>query len=81
MQIAAVDLLQRRWTPGAAQVLATALRARRHIFDRGPRMVSKAIVAAIDDGGDAEARGAVRAWKRSAAGLWSACVSLPGASR
>jgi hypothetical protein len=81
MQLAAVRLLQREWSDEAATVMATALRARRHIFDRGPRVVSRAMVAAIDEAGSEPARAAVRAWKRSAAGLWSACVGAGSRGR
>lgn len=64
--------------PAAVPLLAAAVRARRHIFDGGPRRVSRAMVAVLEGQADEEGRAAARAWRRSAAGLWSACVGSRG---
>jgi hypothetical protein len=74
LQIAAVDLLADNWSGGATDVVATALRARRHIFNAGPRRVSQVMVTALTSRPDAQGHAAARAWQRSAAGLWSACL-------
>jgi hypothetical protein len=71
LQIAAVDLLCDAWSGGAADVIATALRARRHIFNAGPRRVSQVMVQALAAKPDLQGQAAARAWQRSAAGLWS----------
>ena len=71
LQIAAVDLLTDTWSGGAADVIATALRARRHIFNSGPRRVSQVMVAALTRYPDEMGHAAARSWSRSAAGLWS----------
>jgi hypothetical protein len=71
LQISAVDLLLDHWSGGASDVLATALRARRHIFNAGPRRVSQAMVTALTTKPDVQGHTAARAWQRSAAGLWS----------
>ena len=71
LQIAAVDLLIDRWSGGASDVIATALRARRHIFNSGPRRVSQVMVQALAVKPDLQGQAAARAWQRSAAGLWS----------
>jgi hypothetical protein len=71
LQIAAVDLLTDTWSGGAADVIATALRARRHIFNSGPRRVSQVMVAALTKYPDEMGHAAARSWSRSAAGLWS----------
>jgi hypothetical protein len=74
LQIAAVDLLADNWSGGASDVVATALRARRHIFNAGPRRVSQVMVTALTSRPDAQGHAAAKAWQRSAAGLWSACL-------
>jgi hypothetical protein len=71
LQIAAVDLLCDAWSGGASDVIATALRNRRHIFNSGPRRVSQVMVAALTAKPDVQGHNAARAWQRSAAGLWS----------
>ena len=71
LQIAAVDLLTDVWSGSAADVIATALRARRHIFNSGPRRVSQVMVSALTKHPDAMGHAAARSWNRSAAGLWS----------
>lgn len=71
LQIAAVDLLMDMWSGGASDVIATALRARRHIFNSGPRRVSQVMVQALAAKPDMQGQAAARAWQRSAAGLWS----------
>jgi hypothetical protein len=71
LQIVAVDLLSDAWSGGAADVIATALRNRRHIFNSGPRRVSQAMVSALSAKPDLQGQAAARAWQRSAAGLWS----------
>jgi hypothetical protein len=71
LQIAAVDLLCDAWSGGASDVIATALRARRHIFNAGPRRVSQVMVQALAAKPDLQGQAAARAWQRSAAGLWS----------
>lgn len=71
LQISAVDLLLDHWSGGAADVVATALLARRHIFNGGPRRVSQAMVTALTTRPDIQGHAAARAWQRSAAGLWS----------
>ena len=71
LQVAAVDLLLDHWSGGAADVIASALRARRHIFNAGPRRVSQAMVTALTTKPDIQGHAAARAWQRSAAGLWS----------
>ena len=71
LQIAAVDLLMDRWSGGTSDVIATALRARRHIFNAGPRRVSQVMVNALAAKPDLQGQAAARAWQRSAAGLWS----------
>ena len=59
------------WSGGASDVIASALRARRHIFNSGPRRVSQVMVAALTRHPDALGHAAARSWNRSAAGLWS----------
>jgi hypothetical protein len=76
LQIAAVDLLCDAWSGGASDVIATALRARRHIFNAGPRRVSQVMVQALSAKPDLQGQAAARAWQRSAAGLW--CTVLGG---
>ena len=71
LQIAAVDLLTDTWSGGASDVIASALRARRHIFNSGPRRVSQVMVQALTRHPDALGHAAARSWNRSAAGLWS----------
>jgi len=71
LQIAAVDLLCDAWSGGASDVIATALRNRRHIFNAGPRRVSQVMVQALAAKPDLQGQAAARAWQRSAAGLWS----------
>ena len=71
LQIAAIDLLCDAWSGGASDVIATALRARRHIFNAGPRRVSQVMVQALAAKPDLQGQAAARAWQRSAAGLWS----------
>jgi hypothetical protein len=71
LQIAAVDLLCDAWSGGASDVIATALRNRRHIFNSGPRRVSQVMVQALAAKPDLQGQAAARAWQRSAAGLWS----------
>ena len=71
LQIAAVDLLCDAWSGGASDVIATALRNRRHIFNGGPRRVSQVMVSALSAKPDLQGQAAARAWQRSAAGLWS----------
>ena len=71
LQIAAVDLLCDAWSGGASDVIATALRNRRHIFNSGPRRVSQVMVRALSAKPDLQGQAAARAWQRSAAGLWS----------
>ncbi|MEO5819734.1 MAG: hypothetical protein ABIT71_04460 [Vicinamibacteraceae bacterium] len=71
LQISAVDLLCDRWSGGASDVIATALRNRRHIFNSGPRRVSQVMVQALSAKPDLQGQAAARAWQRSAAGLWS----------
>ncbi len=71
LQIATVDLLCDAWSGGASDVIATALRARRHIFNTGPRRVSQVMVQALAAKPDLQGQAAARAWQRSAAGLWS----------
>ena len=71
LQIAAVDLLCDAWSGGASDVIATALRNRRHIFNGGPRRVSQVMVSALTAKPDLQGQAAARAWQRSAAGLWS----------
>jgi hypothetical protein len=71
LQIAAVDLLCDAWSGGASDVIATALLARRHIFNGGPRRVSQVMVQALSAKPDLQGQAAARAWQRSAAGLWS----------
>jgi hypothetical protein len=71
LQIAAVDLLIDMWSGGASDVIATALLARRHIFNGGPRRVSQVMVQALAAKPDMQGQAAARAWQRSAAGLWS----------
>jgi hypothetical protein len=71
LQIAAVDLLCDAWSGGASDVIATALRNRRHIFNSGPRRVSQVMVQALSAKPDLQGQAAARAWQRSAAGLWS----------
>jgi hypothetical protein len=71
LQIAAVDLLCDAWSGGASDVIATALRNRRHIFNSGPRRVSQVMVSALSSKPDLQGQAAARAWQRSAAGLWS----------
>jgi hypothetical protein len=71
LQISAVDLLCDAWSGGASDVIATALRARRHIFNGGPRRVSQVMVQALAAKPDLQGQAAARAWQRSAAGLWS----------
>jgi hypothetical protein len=74
LQAFAVATLRHSWTPKAIDALAPALLARRRAFDPGARRVSRAIVDLLDAAGDERAAAAVRAWRRSAAGMWSACV-------
>jgi hypothetical protein len=71
LQISAVDLLCDAWSGGASDVIATALRNRRHIFNSGPRRVSQVMVNALSSKPDLQGQAAARAWNRSAAGLWS----------
>jgi hypothetical protein len=71
LQIAAVDLLCDAWSGGASDVIATALLARRHIFNGGPRRVSQVMVQALSAKPDLQGQAAARSWQRSAAGLWS----------
>jgi len=71
MQIAAVDLLCDAWSGGASDVIATALRNRRNIFNSGPRRVSQVMVSVLSAKPDLQGQAAARAWQRSAAGLWS----------
>jgi hypothetical protein len=73
LQSYAVAALRQSWTPRAIEALAPALLARRRAFDPGARRVSRAIVATLEDVDDVQARSAARAWRRSAAGVWSAC--------
>jgi hypothetical protein len=74
LQAFAVATLRQSWTPHAIDALAPALLARRRAFDPGARRVSRAMVAALDAADDERARAAARTWRRSAAGMWSACV-------
>jgi hypothetical protein len=74
LQIAAVDLLCDAWSGGASDVIATALRNRRHIFNSGPRRVSQVMVSALSAKPDLQGQAAARAWQRSAAGLWSSVL-------
>ena len=55
----------------ARDALAAAIAGRRRAFDAPSRRVSVAIAAALDRVGDDAASNAVRAWRRSPAGLWS----------
>jgi hypothetical protein len=73
LQSYAVAALRQSWTPRAIEALAPALLARRRAFDPGARRVSRAIVATLEDVDDGLAQSAARAWRRSAAGVWSAC--------
>lgn len=73
LQTFAVSALRRSWTPRAIDALLPAILARRRAFEPSARRVSRVIVATLEDVDDTRAQAAARTWRRSAAGVWSAC--------
>jgi hypothetical protein len=78
LQAYAMQVLRRAWSPAVGQVLRDALLERRHTFEAAARRVSLAMMSLIDMMGDEDDRAAARAWRRSAAGLWSFCLGQRG---
>jgi len=71
MQRKIVRLLREHASPDTRDALAAALAARTRALDGPARQVSCAIQAALAAFDDDEAAAAARAWRRSAAGLYS----------
>jgi hypothetical protein len=78
LQSYAVQVIRRAWSPATGEVLGAALRERRHTFEAGARRVSLAMTSLLDLMGNDSDRAAARAWRRSAAGLWSFCLGQRG---
>ncbi|HEY8551089.1 MAG TPA: hypothetical protein VIL35_14125, partial [Vicinamibacterales bacterium] len=79
LQLEAVRLLRCTWTVRAADMLAAALRARRHGIDAGRRRVSKAIMAALEECGAPRTHDASHLW-RHPADLWRVCFGRWGSA-
>jgi hypothetical protein len=71
MQRRVVALLRAHASPDTRDALAAALAARTRALDGPARQVSRAIQAALEAFEDDQAAAAARAWRRSAAGLYS----------
>jgi hypothetical protein len=71
MQRRVIRLLREHATTDTRDALATALAARTRALDGPARQVSCAIQAALEAFEDDEAAAAAKAWRRSAAGLYS----------
>jgi len=71
MQRQVVRLLREHASADTRDALATALTARTRALDAAARQVSRAIQAALEAFDDDAAAAAAKAWRRSAAGLYS----------
>jgi hypothetical protein len=74
MQLRAVEILAEVGTREARDVLVKALASRRRALGAGARAVAREIAATLRRIGDEPSEAAVRAWRRSIAGLWSRLV-------
>jgi hypothetical protein len=74
LHLRAVEVLAEAGTREARDALVAALASRRRTLGAGARAVAREIAATLRRIGDEPSEAAVRAWRRSVAGLWSRLV-------